>query len=348
MLNLPRTIEWVNGKVRFINQLSLPERLEFIITGDYRRLIKAIKDMEIRGAPAIGVAAAFTIALASLRFKDVDVKEALNFLSKVCEEVKRARPTAYNLFWALNRLMKVAKVASSIGELKELVVKEALKIAKEDEEVNKKIGEVGEKLLKDGSTVITVCNAGSLATTYYGTATAPIYKAFESGKRIRVIVMETRPYLQGARLTAFELKVAGIPVKLITDNSIGIVTLKEKIDIALVGADRITKEGYVINKIGTYPLALVCRERNIPFYVVAPTSTIDPRTPLEKVTIEKRPSDEVVYFMGKRIAPEGVEAIYYAFDITPPELITGIITERGILRPPYRDSIGKLLKSYKI
>ena len=348
MFKLPRTIEWVEGKVRLINQLLLPHRVEFIVTDDHKRVIEAIRRMEIRGAPAIGVAAAFALALAASKFKGGSVKEAVKFLERVSEDLKSTRPTAFNLFWAVERVMRSVRRASTVDDVRELAVKEALAIAKEDEEVNRRIGEVGEHLIPDGGTVITVCNAGSLATVYYGTATAPIYRAVERGKEVKVIVMETRPYLQGARLTALELKEAGIPVKIITDNAIGIVTLKERIDIALVGADRITKDGHVINKIGTYPLALVCMERGIPFYVAAPTSTVDPLTPIRDVVIERRPSDEVIYFMGKRIAPAGVEAIYYAFDITPPELVTGLITERGILRPPYERSIARLFKSHKL
>ena len=343
MINIPKTIEWVNGKVRIINQLKLPYSLEFIETDNYRRIAEAIKKMEIRGAPAIGVAAAFGVALATNSLKVNELKKAKNKLYKVIDVLKKTRPTAINLFWSLKRLKKIVDSANSIEELKANIVNEALLIAKEDEEMNKKIGDIGEVLIEDGDTIITVCNAGSLATSYYGTVTAPLYTAFEAGKKFSVIAMETRPYLQGARLTAFELSQAGIPVKVITDNSIGIIAFKEKIDLAFVGADRITLDGYVVNKIGTYPLALVSKEHSIPFYVIAPTSSIDRERSIDHIVIEKRPSDEVVYFNGKRITPQNVEAIYYAFDITPPKFVTGIITEKGIAYPPFRKSIRNLL-----
>ena len=344
-MSIPRTIEWVDGKVRILNQLKLPHKVEYIETDDYRRVARAIKDMEIRGAPAIGIAAAMALALATREIRTVHLEEAIKILEEAASVLSSTRPTAVNLFWAIERVKKRAMRATTVDELVEAVVDEALKIWKEDEEVNRKMGEIGEKLLEDGDTVITICNAGSLATGYYGTATAPIYTAVEKGKSIEVIVMETRPYLQGARLTAFELSRAGIPVKIVTDNSIGILTMKEKVDIAFVGADRITRDGYLVNKIGTYLLALVCKERGIPFYPVAPTSTLDIKRGIEDIVIEKRPGKEVIYIYGHRIAPEGVDAIYYAFDITPPNLITGIITERGILYPPLHKAIKKLVSN---
>ena len=343
-LNLPKTIEWIDGKVRLINQLKLPHKLEFIETDDYLRIAEAIRKMEIRGAPAIGVAAAFGLALAALKISSERLEEALKELEKAAEILASTRPTAVNLFWAIERVKKAAYEARSVNELQRRVIEEALKIAREDEETNRKIGEYGEKLLEDGDTVITVCNAGSLATSYYGTATAPIYCALEKGKVVNVLVMETRPYLQGARLTAFELKTAGIPVKIITDNSIGIVAWKERIDIAFVGADRVTKDSYLVNKIGTYPLALVCKEHNIPFYPAVPTSTIDMEHSIEQVVIEKRSSEEVVNIYGTRITPEGVEALYYAFDITPPKLITGFITEKGIVYPPFSKNLKRAVE----
>jgi len=342
-LNLPRTIEWVDGKVRLINQLLLPHELKHIETRDWRRVADAIRKMEIRGAPAIGVAAAFSLALFTQELTTADIEVAKEKLEKVAEYIRKTRPTAVNLFWAVDRVLDAARRADSVSDLKQAVVEEALKIWREDEETNKKIGEVGEKLIPDGGTVITVCNAGSLATSYYGTATAPIYTSHLKGKKVSVIAMETRPYLQGARLTAWELSHAGIPVKVITDNSIGIVLMKERVDVALVGADRITRKGYVANKIGTYPLALVCREFKIPFYVVAPTSTIDASIETgDEIVIEQRDPEEVLNIFGRRIAPEGVDAIYYAFDITPPELITGIVTEAGILEKPFEVSISRL------
>ncbi len=344
MLKLPRTIEWKDGVVRLINQKELPENLVYIETTDWRRLVRAIKEMEIRGAPAIGVAAAFSLALFAWHFGGDSLENFLRELAYAAEEVKRTRPTAVNLFWAVERVLSKAKSATSVEEARRIVVEEALKIQREDEEANRKIGEIGADLIEDGDTIITVCNAGSLATSYWGTATAPMYVAKERGKNFRVIALETRPYLQGARLTAWELAQAGIEVYVVTDNSIGILAMKEKINLAIVGADRITRTGWVANKLGTYPLALVSRVHNIPFYVAAPTSSFDLKSVgPNDFEIERRDPSEVLYIKGYRIAPEGVTAIYYAFDLTPPQLITGIITEKGLLYPPFEKSIPRLL-----
>ncbi len=345
VLSLPRTIEYVDGKVRLINQLKLPSKLEYIETSDWKRVAEAIKKMEIRGAPAIGVAAAMALALAVREIRTENLSEAFSYLKSVADALISTRPTAVNLSWAVKRVLKVAENAKSIDELVKKVEEEALKIWREDEETNRKLGEIGAKLLDDGDTVMTICNAGSLATSYYGTATAPIYKALEEGKRVRVIALETRPYLQGARLTAWELSKAGVDVVIATDNQMGIIMEKENVSIVFVGADRITIKGYVANKIGTYPLALVAKEHGVPFYPVAPMSTIDPGSKTgEDIEIERRPSSEVLYISGARIAPEGVDAIYYAFDVTPPKFITGIVTERGILYPPFEKSIRNALR----
>ncbi|QOJ78363.1 S-methyl-5-thioribose-1-phosphate isomerase [Infirmifilum lucidum] len=344
MLKLPRTIEWRDGVVRLINQKELPENLVYIETTDWRRLARAIKDMEIRGAPAIGVAAAFSMALFAWHFNGDSLESFLKELAYVAEEVKRTRPTAVNLFWAVERVLSRAKSTTSIEEARRIVIEEALKIQKEDEEANRRIGEIGADLIEDGDTIITVCNAGSLATSYWGTATAPMYVAKERGKNFRVIALETRPYLQGARLTAWELAQAGIDVYVATDNSIGILAMKEKINLAIVGADRITKTGWVANKLGTYLLALVSRVHNIPFYVAAPTSSFDLKSVgPNDFEIERRDPSEVLYIKGYRIAPEEVTAIYYAFDLTPPQLVTGIITEKGLIYPPFEKSIPRLL-----
>ncbi|MEM0042630.1 MAG: S-methyl-5-thioribose-1-phosphate isomerase [Thermofilaceae archaeon] len=346
MLRLPKTIEWVDGRVRLINQLKLPHELEYIETDDWRRVADAIRRMEIRGAPAIGVAAAFAMALAATKSRAVMMEEFLTEMEVCANELRRTRPTAVNLFWAIERVLKSIREAATVEEAKERAVATALEIQRMDEEANRKIGEYGERLISDGDTVMTICNAGSLATSYYGTATAPLYVAHEKGKRFRVIALETRPYLQGARLTAWELKTAGIEVKIATDNAIGIIMQRERVDLVLVGADRITRRGYVANKVGTYPLALMAREHGVPFYVAAPTSTFDLTIERgDEIPIEIRPSDEVTVIFGRRIAPPGVEALYYAFDVTPPKLITGIITERGIIYPPYEKSIQSLFNS---
>lgn len=345
MLNLPRTIEWKNGIVRLINQKELPEKLVYIETTDWRRVAVAIKEMEIRGAPAIGVAAAFALALFAYHSQHNSLDSFMQELHRVADEVRKTRPTAVNLFWAVERVLKKASEASSLKEAREIIVNEAIKIQQEDELANRKIGEIGAELINDGDTLITVCNAGSLATSYWGTATAPMYVAHEKGKKFKVIALETRPYLQGARLTAWELSQAGIEVVIATDNSIGILAMKENISLAIVGADRITRRGWVANKLGTYPLALISRVHNIPFYVAAPTSTLDLKSEDPRdFEIERRDPSEVLYWKEMRIAPEGVGAIYYAFDLTPPQLVTGIITDRGILYPPYEKSIPRVFK----
>ncbi len=343
---LPRTVEWKDGVVRFVNQLSLPHELEYVETDDWRRIAEAVERMEIRGAPAIGVAAALALALCVVHSSAKSLEEAKRELEEAAERLKSTRPTAVNLFWAVGRVLEASKRAGDLEELEEIVVGEALRIWREDEECNKRIGEIGEELIGDGSRVLTLCNAGSLATSYYGTATAPIYAAFLRGKRVEVYVAETRPYLQGARLTAWELSRVGIPVKVITDNSMGIVLAREGVDLAIVGADRITRKGYVANKIGTYLLALACREQGIPMCVAAPTSTIDPSIERgDEIVIEKRDPREVLEIFGRRIAPEGVGAVYYAFDVTPPHLVSAIVTEVGILRPPYEESIERALET---
>ena len=347
MLRLPKTITWTGKSVRLINQLKLPHRLEYIETDSWKRLRDAIAKMEIRGAPAIGIASAYALALAALSLDEhMDIGNALAELREVGKKLKLTRPTAVNLAWAVERVLRKLEKCKSIKEIKEEAVKEAIRIQKEDEEANARIGELGEELIGNGDTIITICNAGSLATSYYGTATAPIYKAREKGKKVKVIIMETRPYLQGARLTAWELSMAGIEAKIITDNSIGIVMMKENISLAITGADRITSKGYVANKIGTLPLALVSREFGVPFYVAAPTSSIDMRISLpEEIEIERRPEREVLELMGVKIAPNGVGAIYYAFDVTPPKYIDGIITEKGIAHPPYEKTLKKIIRS---
>lgn len=343
MLKLPKTIEWFNGKVRLINQLKLPYELEYIETSDWRRVAEAIRRMEIRGAPAIGVAAAFAVALAAVHSHAEKLEDLLVQIREAANELKSTRPTAVNLSWAVNLMLRKIAQASNMDEAREIALKAALEIQKMDEEANRLIGEIGEKLISDGDTIMTICNAGSLATSYYGTATAPMYIAHAKGKRFRVIALETRPYLQGARLTAWELKQAGIEVTIATDNSMGIIMQREHVDLIIVGADRITRTGYVANKVGTYPLALVAKEHGVPFYVAAPTSTFDLSIDRgEEIPIEVRPSEEVTTIFGHRIAPEGVKALYYAFDITPPKLITGIITEKGIIYPPYSKSIRNL------
>jgi eIF-2B alpha/beta/delta-like uncharacterized protein len=345
MFNI-KPIEWLGGRVRWLNTLKLPWDEEYVETEDYERLAKAIETMEIRGAPAIGVAAAFGIALAATKYEGVDVLEFKSVLLKVINRFSRTRPTAVNLFWALNRMERVVRGDyASVDELRESVVREALRIYDEDVRTNKALGEVGSELINDGDTVLTHCNAGALATAGYGTALGVIRHAWYSGKKIKVIATETRPMLQGARLTVWELKKEGIPVTLISDNMVGYVMSKGLVSKVFVGADRILRSGHVINKIGTYTLAVLAHYHKIPFYAVAPTSTIDPVSRLEDVVIEERNPDEVRKILGKLlITIPDVDVINPAFDITPPHFVSGIVTEKGLITQPYEENITRLLK----
>ncbi len=342
-----KTIEWFDGKVRWLNTLKLPYEEEYIESSDYERVAEAIEKMEIRGAPAIGVAAAFAVALAAYNFKSGDAEGLKNHVLKAIERLRRTRPTAVNLFWALSRMKDVlSRCPNDADSIRKALVSEALKIYSEDIEINVKIGEVGSKVIEDGDTILTHCNAGALATAGYGTALGVIRAAWYSGKRIKVIATETRPVLQGARLTVWELKKEGIPVTLITDNMVGYVMSKGLINKIVVGADRILLSGHVINKIGTYTIAVLAKHHGIPFYVAAPTSTVDTESKLSDVIIEERNPDEVRYVLGKLlITVKDVPVINPAFDITPPELVTGIITEKGIATQPLNESLRKMLLS---
>ena len=314
-----RPIIWDNEKNQLIliDQRKLPNSLEYFICETYEDVVFAIKEMVVRGAPAIGVSASYGMALAEL--KNEDLKNAHN-------ELKNTRPTAVNLFWALDRCIKAYKNNKSILD-------EAKKIHEEDIEVCRKIGQIGEKIINDGDTILTHCNAGALATSAYGTALSVIRFAHYNNKKINVIADETRPRLQGANLTAYELNYENIPVKVITDNTAGFLMKMGKIDKIIVGADRILKDYTVFNKIGTYSLAVLAKYHNVPFYVAAPYSTFDFKNDLDDIVIEERDENEVIYIDGVRIIPEGVSVYNYAFDSTPPELITGIITEKGIIYP---------------
>ncbi|RLG49137.1 MAG: S-methyl-5-thioribose-1-phosphate isomerase [Thermoproteota archaeon] len=339
---LPRTVRWEDGRVILIDQTKLPEELTFIECEDVECVARAIEEMKVRGAPAIGATAAYGLALVAHHFRARDESKFLSELEKAAERLRRTRPTAVNLFWAIERVMKAAKAESNLESMKRRVIEEALRIGEEDVESNRRIGEHGQELIQDGQTIMTICNAGSLATVHLGTVLAPIYLAWEKGKKIRVIALETRPVLQGARLTAFELHYAGIPVTLIVDGASGYVMKEVGVDLVLVGADRILSDGTVYNKIGTYNLAIIAKEHNVPFYSVAPTSTFDLKSRREDVIIEQRNPAEVREIKGVKIAPSGVNVLNPAFDMTPPEYLTGILTEKGILRPPFKKSIAKL------
>ncbi len=339
---LPRTVRWEKGKVILIDQTKLPEELTFVECEDVECVARAIEEMKVRGAPAIGATAAFGLALVAYYSKAEDENEFFSEVEKAARRLRRTRPTAVNLFWAINRVMRAAKAGKSLQDMRKRVLEEALKIAEEDVESNRMIGEYGQELIEDGQTIMTICNAGSLATVHLGTVLAPIYLAWEKGKKIKVIALETRPVLQGARLTAFELHYAGIPVTLIVDGASGYVMREIGVDLVLVGADRILRDGTIFNKIGTYNLAIISKEHGVPFYSVAPTSTFDLKSKREDVVIEQRNPGEVIEIKGVRIAPSGVRVLNPAFDMTPPEYLAGILTEKGILRPPLMESISNL------
>jgi len=337
------SIEWTNdNKVKMIDQTILPHELKFLEFTDYREVATSIKVMNIRGAPAIGVAAAMGMALATIEYKQLPKEKFNEKMEEAANLIRSTRPTASNLFWAVDRIWKiVSSYPDEPPNISELVVEEAKIMAQEDINVNKAIGKNGAALLEDGDVVLTHCNAGSLATVQYGTALAPVRAAIEEGKKISVIADETRPRLQGARLTAYECQYDKIPVNVIADNSSGLMMMLGKINKVIVGTDRVSSDA-VFNKIGTYLVALAANDNNIPFYVAAPTSTLSMKDTIDDVTIEQRDSSEVSNLLGKvQIVPDGVECLNYAFDITPFRLVTGIITEDGVFTPE------ELLKKYK-
>jgi len=338
-----KTVEWKRSGVVMIDQRLLPEKEVYRTYKDYKGVARAIKDMVVRGAPAIGVSAAMGVALGAAKIKSNDINSFKKEFDKITRLLAGTRPTAVNLFWAIERMKRVVEdnPGCSVAELKIKLVAEAEDIHKEDISINRRMGRNGSSLLKSGSTVLTHCNAGALATAGYGTALGVIRGAVEAGKKIKVFADETRPFLQGARLTAWELKKDNIDVTLITDNMAGHMMKKGLIDAVIVGADRIASNGDVANKIGTYTVALLAREHRIPFYVAAPTSTIDMNIRHgDEIPIEERDSTEVTHMKGKRIAPAGVKVRNPAFDVTPNNLVTAIITEKGVVRRPY----GKGLK----
>lgn len=340
-----KTIEWKRGKVVLIDQTQLPLKEVYIETSDYLRVAEAIKVLSVRGAPAIGVAAAYAIALAASKSKATSTPGFLQEMDEAVSVVGATRPTAVNLFWALDRMKQKAHANShlAVSRLKTVLKEEADAIAAEELEMSRKMGEYGAELIADGDTILTHCNAGALATVDYGTALAVIRAAHEQGKNIHVYADETRPLLQGARLTTWELQRENIPVTLICDNMAGYFMSRGKIDKIVVGADRIAANGDVANKIGTYSVAVLAKEHGIPFYVAAPVSTIDSSIPDGgHIPIEERSPDEVTGFGGNRVATDGVRVANPAFDVTPNRLIAGIITDRGVLKPPYTEAIASL------
>jgi methylthioribose-1-phosphate isomerase len=343
-----RTIEWdAKGAVKLIDQRKLP--LEFVVVefDDYRDLARAIQEMYIRGAPAIGAAAAYGLALAAHQSRATTREGLLADLDLASGVMQATRPTAVNLFWALDRVLSKAHSSqqSSAEGLIGDVVAEAQKIAEEDVAINRRMGAYGASLIGDGFNILTHCNAGALATVDYGTALAVVRAAHEQGKQIHVWVDETRPRLQGARLTAWELMNAGIPMTLIADNAAGHLMRTGHVDIVLVGSDRTAANGDVANKIGTYKLAVLAKENGIPFYPVVPTSTIDLSVPTgDDIPIEERDAREVTHIQDCQIAPPGVRVFNPAFDVTPHRYVTGIVTENGIAYPPYPESLRRMVQ----
>jgi len=328
-----KTIEWKDGLVITIDQTKLPTKTVLLKMKKCDELADAIREMKIRGAPLLGVAAAYGLALTAHHSKAETKEQLIRELEASATTLRETRPTAMNPFWAIDRILKKAhETVGGLRDVAKVVVNEAQKIADEDANVNRKIGEYGSALIKDGDVILTHCNAGSLATVDYGTALGVIRAAWKKGKRIEVIATETRPQLQGARLTAYELKREKIPVTLITDNMVGFVMAKNLVSLVIVGADRIVRDA-VINKIGTYSIAVLAKEHGVPFYVAAPTSTLDMDHNSGDVVIEERNSEEVTHFRSKRIAPRGVKAMNPAFDITPMKYVRAIVTEAGVFPP---------------
>jgi methylthioribose-1-phosphate isomerase len=335
-------ISYEKGKITLIDQTRLPEKKVLLICKNVEDLWQAIKCLAVRGAPLLGVTAAYGICLGIDRSKCKSVQELGALIERVAAYIGSSRPTAVNLFWALNRMKKCFRDNDdkSLDQIKALLHAEAEKIYREDLELSKKIGEAGNAIINDGDTILTHCNAGGLATSGYGTALAVMFTAHDKGKKIHVFADETRPLLQGARLTAWELKEYGIPVTLICDNMAAVVMREGKINKVITGADRIAANGDAANKIGTYGVAVLAKHHGIPFYIAAPYSTFDLSIASgQTIVIEERAPEEVSCGFGKRTAPEGIHIYNPAFDVTPAELITGIITEKGILKPPYKESI---------
>ena len=346
-----KTVEWTDEGVRMLDQRLLPTEEKYLTLRSYEEVAEAIKKMVVRGAPAIGVSAAMGLALGAKQSVGTSIADLEFDFNYMCDVMGATRPTAVNLFWAIERmrarLNRAKTETDDVEEAKRQLVDEARKIFDEDIESNRSLGRFGGELIEDGATVLTHCNAGALATAGdYGTALGVVRGARDMGKRIAVIADETRPFLQGARLTAWELSKDNIPVTLITDNMAGHVMKQGKVDAVVVGADRIASNGDTANKIGTYMVAVLAKQHDIPFYVAAPLSTIDLQIPSgEEIPIEERDTREVTHIREHRLAPEGIEVHNPAFDVTPHELITAIITDRGVARPPYTESLRRLFES---
>jgi methylthioribose-1-phosphate isomerase len=346
-----KTVEWTDQGISMLDQRLLPTEEKYLMLRSYEEVAEAIKQMVVRGAPAIGVSAAMGLALGARQSVGTSVADLEYDFDYMCDVMSRTRPTAVNLFWAIERMRRSFQRAkaggASVDELKDKLVQEAQAIFTEDIEANRALGRFGGELLNDNSTVLTHCNAGALATAGdYGTALGVIRGARDAGKRIAVIADETRPFLQGSRLTAWELAKDNIPVTIITDNMAGHVMKQGKVDAVVVGADRIAANGDTANKIGTYMVAVLAKQHDIPFYVAAPVSTLDLSLASgEEIPIEERDEREVTHVREQRLAPEGVPVHNPAFDVTPNELIAAIITDKGVARQPYTESLRKMFEA---
>jgi methylthioribose-1-phosphate isomerase len=343
-----KTVEWTNEGVRMLDQRLLPTEEKYLMLRSYEEIADAIKKMVVRGAPAIGISAAMGLALGASQSVGTSVADLEYDFKFICKVMEATRPTAVNLFWAVERmrgaLQKAKTETHDVEEIKKRLISEAQAIFNEDIASNRALGKFGGELIADGATVLTHCNAGALATAGdYGTALGVVRGAIDAGKRVAVIADETRPFLQGSRLTAWELAKDNIPVTVITDNMAGHVMKQGKVDCVVVGADRIAANGDTANKIGTYMVAVLARQHNIPFYVAAPISTVDLSTPTgEQIPIEERNAKEVTHIRDQQLTPDGVAVRNFAFDVTPNELIAAIITDRGVARPPYTESLRSL------
>ena len=339
-----KAIAWVAGKLRLLDQTKLPQHQVILEIDDYRQVIQAIRDMQIRGAPALGIAAAYALALAASEIAHDGTCEFIKDLRAASQEINEARPTAINISWAMDRMFPIAEAAQNPSEASRRLLAEAEAMQSEDETNNRRIGANGAQLVEQGGSVLTHCNTGALATAGYGTALGVIRAAWEDGKRFTVFHTETRPFLQGARLTAWELVQLGIPATMVVDSAGGLLLKEGTVQCVFVGADRIAANGDTANKIGTYTLAVVAKENNIPFYVAAPISTIDLTVQCgEQIPIEERDSAEVTHLGGVRTAAEGIGIRNPAFDVTPNQYISAIVTEEGIARAPYTTNLASLV-----
>lgn len=338
------TMRWVDGRLEILDQTLLPEKTEYIRCDRYETVCEAIRRLSVRGAPAIGAAAAYGLALGAAAIDVAGREQFIRAVEKIARDLAATRPTAVNLQWAVDRLLGVMKnTAGGVDVLKEVLLEEAHAIYREDLESNRRMGEFGQVLVPQKASVLTHCNAGALATAGLGTALGVIRAAHRAGKQVEVYAGETRPLLQGARLTTWEMLQENIPVTLITDNMAGYLMARGKVDLVIVGADRIAANGDTANKIGTYGVAVLAGEHGIPFYVAAPMSTVDFNVASgEDIPIENRDEREITHFAGVRVAPPGVKVWNPAFDVTPARLITAIITDRGVAYPPYTESLAGL------